>query len=179
MFARLITALTMAAVLATPALAQENKLQIFRNVQRQVLRYAHFTVFDSVSAQINNGVVTLTGKVTMPFKRDDIEKRVRTVYGVQQVENKIDVLPASQMDDNLRYGIAQAIYSNPAFTDYAGVTNPPVHVIVERGRVTLEGVVRNEVERAVAGSIAGSFGAFQMKNELKLEKEMQQELEKL
>jgi hyperosmotically inducible periplasmic protein len=180
MFARSVTAFALVAALSAPAFAQDNKLQIFRDVQRQVLRYAHFTVFDSVGAEIHdNGVLTLTGKVTMPYKRDDIEQRVSRVAGVQRIENKIEVLPVSQFDDDLRWGIARAIYSNPAFSNYAGTVNPPVHVIVERGRVTLEGVVNSEVERAVARSIAGSSGAFEVKNELKLDKEVQQALEKL
>ena len=69
--------------LATPAAAADNEnLQLFRDVQKQVLRYAHFTIFDSVNTQINDGVVTLTGWVTMPYKSDDIERRVSRVDGV-------------------------------------------------------------------------------------------------
>ena len=59
------------------------------------------------------------------------------------------------------------------------MVNPPIHVIVEHGHVTLDGVVLNEVDRAIARSIAGSFPAFSIKNELKTEAEVQQELEQL
>ena len=54
---------------------QQTSLQIFRGVQRQVLNYPHFTVFDSVHVQVKDGAVTLTGKVTMPFKSKDLEER--------------------------------------------------------------------------------------------------------
>jgi hyperosmotically inducible periplasmic protein len=132
--------------------------RLFRNIQTQVLQYPHYTVFDSISAQIDQeGVVTLTGKVTMPYKREDIGKRVSGVAGVRQVNNRIDVLPASKSDDELRQGIARAIYNNPTFRPYASRVNPPIHVIVERGRVTLEGTVTDESERLLAKSIARSF----------------------
>ena len=170
-----------AAVLAvsTPALAQRQNLQVFRDVQKQVLRYPHFTIFDSVNAQIDDGVVVLTGKVTMEHKRTDIERRVSRVDGIRRVENRLDVLPASSFDDQLRYAIARAIYGNPAFRGYLSRVNAPIHIIVERGRVTLEGVVNSEVDRMLARSIASSFPAFELRNELKTDAEVQEELEKI
>ena len=181
MFARLIIAALLLAGLSTPALArtETENLEIFRAVQRQVLQYPHFTVFDSVHAQIDNGVLTLTGKVTMPYKRDAIEQRVSRVDGIDEVHNRIEVLPASQFDDELRYRIARAIYSHPVFNGFVSAVNPPIHVIVERGRVTLEGVVNSQVEQAVARSIASSFNAFEVKSELKTEAESRAELESL
>jgi hyperosmotically inducible protein len=147
--------------------------RIFRNIQKQVLEYPHYTVFDSISAQIgDDGVVTLTGKVTMPYKRDEIGKRVSTVSGVKQVNNQIDVLPASKSDDELRQNIARAIYNNPTFRPYAARVNPPIHIIVERGRVTLEGTVTDESERLLAKSIARSFvDAFVVNDHLMTEAE--------
>jgi osmotically-inducible protein OsmY len=59
------------------------------------------------------------------------------------------------------------------------MVNPPIHVIVENGHVTLDGVVLNDVDRVIARSIAGNFPAFSIKNELKTEAEVKQELEKL
>ena len=179
MFARYLIAALLLLAASAPALAQKEDLQIFREVQRQVLRYPHFTIFDSVSAQIDNGIVVLTGKVTMPYKRDDIARRVNRLTGITEVQNRIEVLPASQFDDELRYRIARAIYGNPHFAGYGSMVNPPIHIIVERGRVTLEGVVNSDVERMLARSIATSFNAFEVKNELKTDAEAKEELEKL
>ena len=179
MLTRITMALAILLALSTPALAQSENLQLFREVQKQVLRYPHFTIFDSVNAQIEEGVVTLTGKVTMPYKSRDIERRVGRVAGIQQVDNRIEVLPASQFDDRLRDGIARAIYGHHAFARYASMVNPPIHVVVERGRVTLEGVVHNEVERMIARSIATSFVAFDVRNLLKTDAEVREDLEKL
>ena len=179
MFARYLIAALLLLAVSAPALAQKEDLQIFREVQRQVLRYPHFTIFDSVSAQTDSGIVVLTGKVTMPYKRDDIARRVNRLTGITEVQNRIEVLPASQFDDELRYRIARAIYGNPHFAGYGSMVNPPIHIIVERGRVTLEGVVNSDVERMLARSIATSFNAFEVKNELKTDAEAKEELEKL
>jgi hyperosmotically inducible protein len=180
MVARLLTAAFLVAALVAPARAAETEnLQLFRDVQKQVLRYAWFSIFDNVETQVNDGVVVLHGKVTMPYKRSDIEKRVAKVDGVKQVINKIDVLPVSQFDDRLRRQLARAIYGNPSFRPFASMVNPPIHIIVERGRVTLEGVVNNNVDRQIAMSIASQALAFEVKNELKTTAEATAELEKL
>jgi hyperosmotically inducible periplasmic protein len=178
MFARFLIAALMLIAVSAPAFAKEN-LQIFREVQREVLRYPHFTIFDSVNAQIENGIVVLTGKVTMPYKRTDIERRVTRLSGITEVQNRIEVLPVSQFDDELRYSIARAIYGSPHFVGYGTMVNPPIHIIVDRGRVTLEGVVNSNVERMLARSIATSFNAFEVKNELKTDAEVKEQLEKL
>ena len=164
----------------TPAAAADKEnLQLFKAVQKQVLNYTHFTIFDSVNMQINGGAVVLTGWVTMPYKSHDIERRVSRVDGVTRVVNRIRELPVSQFDDDLRIRIARAIYSSPHFRGYGSMVNPPIHVIVEHGRVPLEGVVNNNVDRMIARSIASNFLSFDVKNELKTTQEAKEELEKL
>jgi hyperosmotically inducible protein len=158
---------------------ERKDLQVFNDISKTVQRYTHFTVFDNVDASVKNGVVTLTGQVTMPFKRDDIEKRVAKVDGVRQVNDRITVLPVSQFDDQLRYRVARAIYSNPNFWNYAIGPNQPIHIVVENSRVTLEGVVLNDTDRAIARSIAGTqFGVMSVTNNLKTEAEARDALEK-
>jgi hyperosmotically inducible protein len=165
---------------ATAASAQERKdLQLFRDVTGSVNRYTQFTIFDSIDASVSEGNVVLDGWVTMPYKKDDIERRVRRIDGINGVENKIQVLPVSQFDDELRFGIARAIYGNSAFWHYAAMVNPPIHIVVRGGRVTLQGVVQNNVERQLARSLATGFGSFEVKNELKTDEEVQAELERI
>ena len=79
MFARLVatTLVVLAAATSAGAAGQTENLQVFRDVQKQVLQYPHFTIFDSVNAQVDNGTVILSGKVTIPYKKNDIERRVR------------------------------------------------------------------------------------------------------
>jgi hyperosmotically inducible protein len=182
MFTRVIAAITVVLALSAPAwaAADQNNLQMFRDVQKQVLTYPQFSVFDTVHMQFDDqGVVTLTGEVTMPYKKDDIAKRIAKVKGVTRVVNNIDVLPVSMFDDDLRFRIARAIYGNSNFWNYGAQANPPIHIIVKNGHVTLDGVVNSETDRMLARSIASSFGAFSVTNNLKTDSEAQQELEHL
>ena len=180
MFARFIAVAAVVLAMTAPALAANSgNLQVFRNVSKQVLQYPNFTVFDNVQAEINEGVVTLTGKVTMPYKAIDIEKRVAKLTGVTQVNNQIETLPVSQFDDDLRRGIARAIYGNSNFWGYGSMVNPPIHIIVDHGHVTLEGVVNSNVDRVIARSLASGFPAFSVTNNLKTDAEMKAQLEKI
>ena len=84
MLAKVLTATMVSSLLtfgaAVPAFAQtaeRKEFQVLMDVAHEVRRYVNYTVFDDVSGSIDNGVVTLAGKVTMPYKRDDIERRVR------------------------------------------------------------------------------------------------------
>ena len=127
-------------------------------VMRSVHTYARYTVFDDVRAEVQDGVVTLSGKVTLEAKKEDIGRRVAAVDGVRMVRNDISILPASSTDDELRHKVARAIYGNAAFWQYAAMANPPIHIIVERGSVTLTGVVRSDTDRALARSLATGHG---------------------
>jgi hyperosmotically inducible protein len=143
-----------------------------------VNRYPYFTIFDDITIGVQDGVVTLAGKVTMPYKANEIRKRVAKVDGVVEVSNRIEVLPASSWDNELRHRIARAIYGNSNFWNYAIMPNPPIHIIVERGRVRLTGVVQSDVDRMMARSLATNFDAFSVTNELKTDAEVKAELEK-
>jgi hyperosmotically inducible protein len=124
--------------------------------------------------------VTLTGKVTMPYKASDIEQRVARVAGVRQVVNNLQVLPVSPYDDRLRVSIARAIYANPALSMYGLGRHPSIHVIVEHGHVTLDGVVSLDEHRQIARLVAGSFDGFgPVRNDLRTDEEVQQALQQL
>ncbi|HJR59112.1 MAG TPA: BON domain-containing protein [Vicinamibacterales bacterium] len=155
-----ILSATLAVVLSAAAVAAQalEQTPLADAVASSITSYSHFTIFDDVSVLADDGTVTLRGKVTMPFKRDDIGRRVAAIDGVRAVRNEIEVLPVSAGDENLRRRIARAIYGNPAFWRYAALPNPPIHIIVERGRVTLTGVVPSDVDRALARSLATGQG---------------------
>ncbi|MBI1874401.1 MAG: BON domain-containing protein [Acidobacteria bacterium] len=166
---------------ARPAVAEESARwsagalsdqRLFQMVADTVNRYVNFTIFDDISASVENGVVTLSGKVTMPYKKSEIGRRVEKVDGVKELRNAIEVLPVSIFDDELRFRIARAIYRNPSFWQYAAMANPPIHIVVDRGHVTLSGVVATNVDRALARSLASGFGEFSVTNNLKTDAEM-------
>jgi hyperosmotically inducible periplasmic protein len=149
--------------------------QIRSEVEQKLSRYVFYTIFDDVQGTIRNGVVTLTGHVTAPYKASEMANLVKRVSGVREVNNKIETLPVSTFDDELRLGIARAIYRDPTFWNDAIQPNPPIHIIVDHGHVTLTGVVNSNVERMMAESIARSAdGVFSVKNDLKLENDVRE-----
>jgi osmotically-inducible protein OsmY len=151
----------------------ENDDAIANEVAKRIRQYVFFTIYDDVEGSVRDGVVTLTGKVTMPFKASEIGDLVARVPGVREVRNRISTLPVSTFDDQLRVAIATQIYRDPLFWNYAIQVNPPIHVVVENGHVTLTGVVNSEVERRKAEAVARTtFGVFSVDNKLRLDSEM-------
>ena len=158
------------------AFAQDRRdLKIADEVGRVLNRYSRLTIFDDINASVENGAVAITGKVTMPYKKDDLEKQIAAIDGVRSVRNDVGVLRVSQYDDELRYRVARAIYGNSSFWNYAAMANPPIHIIVDGGRVTLAGVVNSNVERVLARSLATGLGELSVTNALKIDAETRTE----
>lgn len=156
------------------AFAQDRRdVKIAAEVGRAVMGYSRLTIFDDINATVENGAIVLSGRVTMPFKKNDLEQRIARIDGVRGVRNDIGVLPVSQFDDQLRYRVARAIYGSASFWNYAARSNPPIHIIVERGHVTLAGVVNSNVERMLARSLATGLGELSVTNALKTDAEVQ------
>jgi hyperosmotically inducible protein len=145
----------------------ESDAKVAEEIAKNVRSYPFYSIFDDVNLGVQEGRVVLEGRVTMPFKSDEIEERVSKVLGVQSVENNIKTLPTSIHDQRLRASLTRRIYGDPLFRTYAFRAQPPIHIVVERGRVVLTGAVRSKVERVVAEHIArATFGVFDVENRL-------------
>ena len=164
-------ALLFAAFPAHASAQDRRDVRLAHEVGRAVRDYSQFTIFDDVNGRVDAGVVSLHGKVTSPHKKQEIERRIARIDGVRELKSEIAVLPASRYDEDLRYRIARAIYGNPSFWNYAAMANPPIHIIVENGRVTLTGVVNSDVERMLARSLATGFGELSVTNALRTDAE--------
>ena len=148
----------------------ESDGRVGEEVAEKIRRYVLYTIFDDVSLSVQDGVVTLAGRVTQGFKVKDMEDVASRVVGVQEVRNELLVLPVSIADDQLRNSIASQIYRDPMFQSYAFQVNPPLHIVVENSRVTLTGVVASQVERIKAEMIARTtFGVLGVENRLRVE----------
>jgi hyperosmotically inducible periplasmic protein len=151
---------------------RESDAAIAQEIADRIQRYVFFTIYDDADVSVHEGSVTLDGRVTMPYKADALANLASHVNGVQEVNNQIQPLPVSAFDDHLRYTIARRIYNDPVFWNYASQLNPPIHIIVENGRVTLTGIVVSELERRLAEVVARStFGVFEVTNKLRVERD--------
>jgi hyperosmotically inducible protein len=141
--------------------------RVTREVRHQILMLPYYSEFDSIGFKVQGYTVTLVGKVTRPSLKNDAESAIKRIEGVEHVNNQIEVLPPSPMDDRLRLRLFRAIYGYPSLQRYGVGSNRPIHIIVDRGHVTLEGVVDNEMDKNVAGIQANSVpGIFSVKNNL-------------
>ena len=144
---------------------------IAEQVAGGVRSYPYYTVFDDVNVAVKAGVVTLTGAVTEPRKANDIVNMASRVTGVQDIKNEFVVLSVSGTDTQLRVSIANQIFGDPLFTQYSMQAVPPIHIIVQGGKVTLTGVVATQMEKTKAEMIArGTFGVFSVENKLRVER---------
>jgi len=128
------------------------------SLRNQILTYSNYTLWDAVAFRVDQGNVELSGAVTQPFKKADLEAIVRRTPGVVSVTDKIEVLPLSSFDDRLRLQVARAIYSDPILSRYAMGAVPAIHIIVDNGRVTLTGSVGSAMEKQLAGTRASGAG---------------------
>ena len=83
------------------------------------------------------------------------------------IQNEIEVLPLSSFDDDLRIAATRRIYNNPQFLRYASRSHPPIHIVVENGRISLEGVVATKLEQRLAKTALIGLNAFEIVNNLR------------
>jgi hyperosmotically inducible protein len=145
--------------------------RIIKEVRHELLMLPYFTVFDNIAYKVDGFTVTLLGQVTRPVTKSDAENAVKHIEGVDHVDDQIEVLPPSPMDDRLRQRLFRTIYGYPALQRYALGVQKPIRIIVKNGHVTLEGVVDSEGDKNLAGIRAnGVSGIFSVDNNLQVSK---------
>jgi|SRR5579872_865689 len=145
--------------------------QIAAQVGHEIRMYPRYTIWDNVNVRVRGGDVELEGQVSQPFKKGDLGRIAQRVPGVHSVTNQLKVLPVSLFDDRIRLQVARAIFRDPVLSRYSLQAVPPIHIIVDNGHVTLEGIVSTEMEKNVAGIRASSAGLSfgQVVNNLRVE----------
>lgn len=165
--------LMVATLLGAPSQGSAQQLsetdrRLAEKIIDSILTYGKYSIFDDVGFRIDRGNIVLEGRVTIPLKKEEIEKRIARIDGVRSITNDIGVLPVSQMDQRLRAAVATAIYNHPSFWRYAEQANPPIHIIVENQRITLTGVVDSQVDRMLAFSLAQVGSNLGVENKLRI-----------
>jgi hyperosmotically inducible protein len=148
--------------------AQRMQDRISREVRHELVMLPQLTIFDNLQYKVDGNKVTVMGQVRNAILKDSAESVVKKVEGVEQVDNRIEVLPASSSDDRIRMAVAHALFGqdSPLFRYSMGAL-PPIHIVVKGGHVTLEGVVDNESDKNLAYMKAnGVPGVFSVENHL-------------
>lgn len=173
-FATAILALMILAVpsLANPADKASDYDKTIKKIRKELVTLPFYSVFDNLSFKFEDGTVTLYGQVARPSLKGDAKRVVQKVAGVEEVVNKIEVLPLSNFDDRIRLATFRAIYRQPGLDRLSLQAVPPIHIIVKNGNVTLEGVVPTKGDATRAFIAAnGVFGVFSVTNNLRIDKD--------
>lgn len=144
-----------------------------KEIRKELVTLPYFSVFDWLEGNVQaDGTVYLRGQVTRPTLKKDAQRRVERVEGVDRVINQIEVLPLSPNDDRLRRAVYIALFnSNSPLFRYGQQPVPSIHIIVNRSRLTLKGVVASKGDSDIANIKAnGVSGLFEVRNELRVEK---------
>jgi hyperosmotically inducible protein len=152
---------------ADKAAAKPEEHSLAHDVRHQLQVLPYYSVFDYITFSLDGGKVTLSGEVVRLTLRADAEAALRSIEGVISVTNRIEVLPNTPADDELRRGVYRAIYEDSVLQRYAISELPAIHILVKEGEVTLEGGVASEGEKNLAGARAkGVSGVVGVKNNL-------------
>jgi BON domain len=191
-----ITAGALSMLMLRPVLAQDRGVEVRKEIRHELLQLPYYSVFDFLAFKYDRGTAQLLGYAYSPALKHDAERAVKRVSGIDTVQNNIEQLPPSQIDDELRWKVYYAIYSDPFLSKYAPggaflwghrhnfggfnglygagfepAGNYPIHIIVRGGRVTLMGVVDDEGDKTIAYAKARQVpGSFDVKNELFVER---------
>jgi hyperosmotically inducible periplasmic protein len=165
-----LTVLMTMTSLAKPSTPEEMD-KTLKKIRKELVTLPFYGVFDNLAFKYEDGVVTLYGQVARPTLRKDAERVVEKVTGVEDVVNKIEVLPLSSFDDQIRLAAYRAIYRQPGLDRLSFQAVPPIHIIVKNGNVTLEGIVNNKGDATRAFIAAnGVPGVFSVTNNLRIER---------
>jgi hyperosmotically inducible protein len=192
--------LVLAGAPASARAAAADPKSTIDEIRKELMQLPYYGVFDFLAFKYDKGTVTLVGYAYRPTLKADAVRAVKRVAGVDQVVDKIEELPVSQFDDELRWKTYYAIYRDPFLSRYApgggmlwGHRHPfgpgfypfgagpfpgmeplgdyPIHIIVKGGKITLLGVVDNEQDKTVAGMRAREVpGSFGVDNQLMVER---------
>ena len=154
-------------------LSQKGIDRIVKEVHHELVMLPFYGVFDNLAYKVSpDGTVTLLGQVSRPTLKSDAENVVKRIEGVERVDNQLKVLPVSPNDDRIRRAVYRAIYGNEVLSQYALRAVPPIHIIVENGNVTLEGVVARQMDKQIAEMQTKSVpGVFSVTDNLRVEEE--------
>ena len=155
----LAAAVALVAVLASTAFAQDPRdIRLADDIGRSLTSYVRLTIFDDINATVENGAVVLTGRVTMPYKKDDLEKRIAKIDGVRECPERHRRAAGVAVRRRAAVPCVTRDLRQPVVLELRRDGNPPIHIIVEGGHVTLAGVVNSNVERMLARSLATGLG---------------------
>ncbi len=141
-----------------------------RKVRSEILTLPYYGVFDAIGYKLDGNTLTLSGFVVRPTTKESAGNVVEDVEGVERVINNIEVLPLSPADDRIRLRTLNRLANRGGSLFYYFLgTNPSIRIIVNNGRIRLEGFVNNKADSDLANILTrGVTGTFGVTNNLQI-----------
>jgi len=141
-----------------------------RAVRHELVMLPYYGLFDNLAFRVDGTTITLLGQVSRPLLKKDAGDVVKNIEGVENVDNRIEVLPTSPSDDRIRVAAYRTIYGQAVLNRYAMQAVPSIHIIVKNGHITLEGMVGSQTDKNIAGVQANMVSSvFSVTNNLQIE----------
>ena len=147
--------------------------KIAQQVRHQLLKLPYYSMFDDLEYTVQGRTVILNGAVTSLHSqtRQDAANAVKRIESVDQVVNNIKVLPPNPYDDLARERVFRSLSRTAGLSQYFWPASPDIHIVVDRQRVTLKGIVHSEGDKNLANIAANEVrDVFQVTNDLQVAK---------
>lgn len=160
------------ALSATPgAQTSVTERDTIGRIQTALARLPYYSVFDFLAFGVERGTVTLLGHAYRGSLKTEVVQVVKRVSGVDDVVDRIELLPVSQQDETIRWATFANIYGDDHFSRYIPggpaavrydfsqfarfpnmqpVGKYPIHIIVKNLRTTLVGMVDTDLDKVLA-----------------------------
>jgi hyperosmotically inducible protein len=178
---KLVCAVLVGGVLSAPLSAIPSaqtsvaERETVARIQKALERLPYYGVFDFLAFGVDRGTVTLFGYAYRGSLKTEAVQAVKRVQGVDDVVDRIEILPASQQDESIRLATFANIYGDDHFSRYIPggpvtvrydfnlfarfpnmqpVGMYPIHIIVKNLRTTLVGMVDTDLDKVLASTRA-------------------------
>jgi hyperosmotically inducible protein len=154
-----------------PPNGHPTEMKIAKEVRHELLMLPYYSLFDDLEYSVQGRTVTLSGSVTNIHSetRQDAERAVQKIEGVEKVINNITVDPPAPFDQQIREQVYRKLNNAGGLSQYFWQAAPSIHIIVRNSNVTLKGYVDSVGDKDLAGiTVKEIANVFNVKNELQV-----------
>lgn len=154
-----------------PPNGHPTEMKIATEVRHELLMLPYYSLFDDLEYSVQGRTVTLSGSVTNIHSetKQDAERAVQKIEGVEKVINNITVDPPAPFDQQIREQVYRKLNNAGGLSQYFWQAAPSIHIIVRNSNVTLKGYVDSVGDKDLAGiTVKEISNVFNVKNELQV-----------
>jgi osmotically-inducible protein OsmY len=142
----------------------QGSAQIFEKVRHELAMMPYISVFDFISFTMVGEDVILTGWTVRQTNRYEAYNRVKSIEGVGEISNNIEVLPLGSTDMQIRAAARAALQRY--LSRYFWGSGSDIKIVVKNGNIILLGSVASKADSDIANiqcnSVPFAFHVFNL-----------------